>query len=46
MWGEGRIEHAVVQPAVFLRTMVVIVDKVFDIVVRLDVAHVLHAWER
>lgn len=33
VWGEGRIEHAVVQTAMFLRTMVIIVDKVFNIVV-------------
>ena len=33
MWCKGRIEHTVVQTAVFLRTMIIIVDKVFNIVV-------------
>ena len=41
VWGEGGIEHTVVQAAVFLRTMIIIVDKVFNIVVRPDVANVL-----
>ncbi len=45
VWGKGWVEDQVVEVGVFLRAMVGKVDKVLNVVVRVDVAYILQRGE-